>query len=432
MSERDNTPKPLPDDFGMTMPGIRPNKQQQQNQENLDFTTPNLRLPNQQAQPSAPPPQDDFGMTIPNIQRGGSNRSSGAPRELPPDDFDLPAGHMRRETPSDADFGLTMPGTGGAYGYNSGSRNEPDFGATMPYIKLPEQERRRYEEPPITVPIPPRTEEKRKTGVPAWLWATSAGLAFLALLLVGGIAAWYFLFRTTGFVLVVKNAPPGSSVFVDNVPCGESSLRSNVDGIRCYGLEAGRNRSVKVTHEGFTEHNETVNGTDGKSFEIVASMAPTAKQTSQPQANQCDDPDPRVAQAECLALDELDKLKPPFTADDLVRVLNLQIINFESNKFDIPDKRKTFLRRAAEKFNQLPATTVIEIGGHTDSDGGVQDNMILSQNRANAVRNFLSGAGVNESMMTMKGYGLSQPIAENSTSDGKFKNRRIQYTVIRR
>jgi outer membrane protein OmpA-like peptidoglycan-associated protein len=420
VSERDNNPKPLPDDFGMTMPGIRPNKQPQQNPDNFDLTVPNLRLPNQQqSQPQTPPaaPPDDFGMTMPGIPRNN------APRNLPPDDFDLTSPNIRREPPSDVDFGSTMSG-----GY-SNNRNEPDFGATMPYISLPENERRQYRETTAPVTAPPKKEDKRAaTGIPLWLWITSGSLAFLAFLLIAGIALWFVFWRDTGFTLVVKNAPVGSTVFVDNQRCGERSG----DTIKCFGLEAGKPRTMRVTLEGYTDYTETIRGENGEEFDVTANMAPKNVVQTPPQQNNCDDPDPRVAQAECRALDELDKLVAPFTVDDLVRVLNLQIINFDTNKFDIPEKRRTFLRKAAQKFNQLQGTPVVEIGGHTDNDGNVDANLILSQNRANAVRNFLSGAGVSESMLTIKPYGATKPIADNKTDDGKFKNRRIQYTVIQR
>jgi outer membrane protein OmpA-like peptidoglycan-associated protein len=319
-----------------------------------------------------------------------------------------------------------MPGSG-----YSNNRNEPDFGATMPYISLPENERRQYRETSApTVAATPKKEEKRSgIGIPLWLWITSGSLGFLALLLIAAVALWFVFWRDTGFALVVKNAPEGSTVFVDNIRCGERSG----DAIRCSGLEAGKPRTLRVTNDKYTEHTETIrNAKNGEDYEVTAEMSLKNAAPPPPQQIECEDPDPRVAQAECRALDELDKLKPPFSADDLVRVLNLQIINFESSKFDIPDKRKKFLRRAAEKFNQLPASTVIEIGGHTDSDGGVQDNLILSQNRANAVKNFLSGAGVNESMLTTQGYGATKSVADNKSDDGKFKNRRIEYTVIKR
>lgn len=417
MSERDDNPKPLPDDFGMTMPGIRPAKQPPQNPDNLDMTVPNLRLPNQPQPPtpSAAPPED-FGMTMPSIPR------SNAPRSLPPDDFDLTSPNIRREPPSDVDFGATMSGSGG---YSS-NRSEPDFSATMPYFKLPESERQQYRETSAPVAAPPKKEEKR-AGIPLWLWITSGSLAALAFLLIAGLALWFVFWRDTGFTLVVK-APVGSTVFVDNQRCGEVSG----DAIKCFGLEAGKPRTMRVTLDGYTDYTETIRGENGEEFLVTAQMSPKNAAPPQAKQNDCDDPDPRVAQAECRALDELDKLAPPFTVDDLVRVLNLQIINFESNKFDIPPRRERFLRRAAEKFKQLQGSPVVEIGGHTDNQGGVEANLILSQNRANAVRFFLIGSGVSPSMLVTKGYGATVPKTENTTENGRFQNRRIQYTVISR
>jgi outer membrane protein OmpA-like peptidoglycan-associated protein len=68
----------------------------------------------------------------------------------------------------------------------------------------------------------------------------------------------------------------------------------------------------------------------------------------------------------------------------------------------------------------------IEVAGHTDSMGSDAYNMNLSQQRAEAVRNFLIGKGVAENRLTAKGYGESQPVADNATDEGRFKNRRVE------
>ena len=69
-----------------------------------------------------------------------------------------------------------------------------------------------------------------------------------------------------------------------------------------------------------------------------------------------------------------------------------------------------------------------EVGGHTDSDGDAASNMKLSQARADAVRNQLISMGIDGSRLTAKGYGSTKPIADNSTFDGKAKNRRVEFT----
>ncbi|MFZ3175979.1 MAG: OmpA family protein, partial [Thiobacillus sp.] len=68
----------------------------------------------------------------------------------------------------------------------------------------------------------------------------------------------------------------------------------------------------------------------------------------------------------------------------------------------------------------------IEVAGHTDSMGSDAYNMKLSRQRAAAVRNFLISRGVAADRLTAKGYGESQPVADNATEDGRFKNRRVE------
>jgi outer membrane protein OmpA-like peptidoglycan-associated protein len=81
----------------------------------------------------------------------------------------------------------------------------------------------------------------------------------------------------------------------------------------------------------------------------------------------------------------------------------------------------------------------IEIGGHTDSRGNAQDNLLLSTNRAKAVKDFLLSKGISETQLSYKGYGSTSPImtdaAINAISDvnekekAHQKNRRTTYTL---
>mmetsp|Transcript_2226 Transcript_2226/g.3968 ORF Transcript_2226/g.3968 Transcript_2226/m.3968 type:complete len:190 (+) Transcript_2226:21-590(+) len=72
----------------------------------------------------------------------------------------------------------------------------------------------------------------------------------------------------------------------------------------------------------------------------------------------------------------------------------------------------------------------MEIGGHTDAQGGETMNLNLSQARANAVLNGLLARGVLVSNLTAQGYGESQPIADNETEDGREQNRRIDFRLL--
>jgi outer membrane protein OmpA-like peptidoglycan-associated protein/uncharacterized protein YidB (DUF937 family) len=127
----------------------------------------------------------------------------------------------------------------------------------------------------------------------------------------------------------------------------------------------------------------------------------------------------------------LSSLHPGFTTTDLLGILNQSIINFPTNSAEIPAVSKTLLQHAAAAFKQLPSGTMVEIGGYTDNTGDPAANVQLSQQRADAVRAALVSAGVDPSMLVAKGYGSASPVAGNDTLEGRFRNRRIEYRVVK-
>jgi OmpA-OmpF porin, OOP family len=120
-----------------------------------------------------------------------------------------------------------------------------------------------------------------------------------------------------------------------------------------------------------------------------------------------------------------------FTTTDLLNILNQSIINFPTNGADIPAVSRTLLQHAGSAMKQLPPGTVIEIAGYTDNTGDPVANMQLSQQRAEAVRAALVEDGVDPGMLVAKGYGSASPIAGNDTLEGRFRNRRIEYRVVK-
>jgi outer membrane protein OmpA-like peptidoglycan-associated protein len=68
----------------------------------------------------------------------------------------------------------------------------------------------------------------------------------------------------------------------------------------------------------------------------------------------------------------------------------------------------------------------VEVAGHTCNIGTDEYNMGLSQRRADAVRNYLISQGIPADRLTAKGYGESQPTADNSTREGRVQNRRVE------
>jgi len=73
---------------------------------------------------------------------------------------------------------------------------------------------------------------------------------------------------------------------------------------------------------------------------------------------------------------------------------------------------------------------VLEVSGHTDNSGKDEGNNIISKKRANAVKNYLVGKGIKATQLIAKGYGSSQPIADNATPEGRAKNRRVEFKVL--
>jgi len=69
----------------------------------------------------------------------------------------------------------------------------------------------------------------------------------------------------------------------------------------------------------------------------------------------------------------------------------------------------------------------VEIGGHTDDRGSEESNQLLSEQRAQAVRDFMTARGVDTSGLTAVGYGEANPIADNETAEGQAANRRISF-----
>ncbi len=112
----------------------------------------------------------------------------------------------------------------------------------------------------------------------------------------------------------------------------------------------------------------------------------------------------------------------------LSRVNREGVINFDRAKFNLQSTSYPTLNRIAEAANRCPEV-VVEIEGHTDSEGTPERNQRLSDRRANAVRDYLTKAGVAPDRLTAIGYGQDRNIAPNDTPENRAKNRRIEFTV---
>ncbi len=105
-----------------------------------------------------------------------------------------------------------------------------------------------------------------------------------------------------------------------------------------------------------------------------------------------------------------------------------QGINFETGSAVI--KRSSFanLDKIVNILNAQP-TYVVEIEGHTDNAGNQERNLILSQERADACKQYLLGKGVQLSRISSKGFGDAKPVEDNATASGRSKNRRTEFKI---
>jgi outer membrane protein OmpA-like peptidoglycan-associated protein len=105
-------------------------------------------------------------------------------------------------------------------------------------------------------------------------------------------------------------------------------------------------------------------------------------------------------------------------------------LEFETNSPQIKPSSQVELRKVAEILKAYPDANV-KIAGYTDNAGNASRNLQLSQNRANNTMNKLAKLGVNRQHMTAEGYGEQNPIADNSTTEGRQINRRIEFQVTK-
>ena len=139
--------------------------------------------------------------------------------------------------------------------------------------------------------------------------------------------------------------------------------------------------------------------------------------------------------SENFSLKESKEISKPFLMDvplqpiDTGLTVQLKNVFFETNKYDLKDQSKAELGKLISFLN-TNKTMKIELGGHTDNTGDKKANVILSQNRAKAVYDYLIANGIEAGRLSYKGYGDTKPVAPNDTPENKQKNRRTEFKVI--
>lgn len=108
-----------------------------------------------------------------------------------------------------------------------------------------------------------------------------------------------------------------------------------------------------------------------------------------------------------------------------------ETIRFDTGKATIDPASTHILDEVADILKSNPGITKMTIEGHTDSSGDAALNKQLSQDRADAVKAYIAGKGIDAGRMDAAGFGAEQPIASNDTEEGRATNRRVAFKVVR-
>ena len=112
----------------------------------------------------------------------------------------------------------------------------------------------------------------------------------------------------------------------------------------------------------------------------------------------------------------------------VVEVISLKGVNFKYNSADLTTASMAILDNVTATLTRRSDINV-EIAAHTDSDGAEAYNLELSDRRAASVMAYLISHGIDGNRMTSRGYGETQPVASNTTDEGKAQNRRVELRV---
>jgi len=114
---------------------------------------------------------------------------------------------------------------------------------------------------------------------------------------------------------------------------------------------------------------------------------------------------------------------------ELKELMALEPINFKLNKATLTPKSLLTIEKVVKILKENPKMNV-EIGGHTDSSGNSEKNLILSQKRVDSVKAKLIELQIDSSRLRAVGYGASNPLVSNDTKENRLINRRVEFKVI--
>ncbi len=139
----------------------------------------------------------------------------------------------------------------------------------------------------------------------------------------------------------------------------------------------------------------------------------------------------KAAQSAAEAREKLlGQLNSVLATSDTARglIVNMSDVLFDTGKYTLKTNTQISLAKVAGILQSYPGLK-LQVEGYTDSVGSDEFNQKLSENRADAVRDFLVGQGVQQTNIGATGYGKNNPVADNNTVQGRAQNRRVQLVV---
>jgi outer membrane protein OmpA-like peptidoglycan-associated protein len=116
-------------------------------------------------------------------------------------------------------------------------------------------------------------------------------------------------------------------------------------------------------------------------------------------------------------------------SDLITNAVVLKNVFFETGSAALLKNSRIELDKLRDFLLQNPGIK-IQINGHTDNQGSDEDNLLLSENRAGAVFDYLVQSGIMKERLKYKGFGEQLPIADNATAEGRQQNRRTDFVII--
>ena len=130
---------------------------------------------------------------------------------------------------------------------------------------------------------------------------------------------------------------------------------------------------------------------------------------------------------------EPEPLPPPPKATLVGEKIDLsETVQFETDSAVLVDRSKQLLDDVARELADHPEVKKVQIEGHTDAVASKRHNMKLSQDRVASVKAYLLSKGVEPKRLTTKAFGETRPLASNKTEEGRAKNRRVDFKVLKK